>query len=166
MPHKRAPYYFLMILLLILCFVIGLRWGQNIEKTNKIINYMVSIPPSATAAPTQIPLGFKTYEHEGCGLRFVIPNTSQVQNEASNGAILQEKTIFNMSFDCSKNNEVTSPATDSFKLVFQKKSLLVVEKEGKYLFQLKSPQNGIVTNFFVDKSFFPLLEKSLEFVSK
>jgi hypothetical protein len=166
MKNKMTPYLFLVFLTVLLFFILGFRYGQKVENTNKINQIMASIPPSATVAPTQIPFGLKTYNHTGCGLQFFQLNTSEVIHKASNGAMLQEKGKPILSFDCSKNIQTDSVATDSIKLLFQKKTIAATEKDGKYLFQLKHPFSGITVSFFVEKSLYPLLEKSIEFVTK
>lgn len=167
MSQKRIPYFFLSFLLLILFFVVGLRWGQNIEKTNKIINYLISIPPTATLIPTQLPLKFEAYKHTGCAIQFLKPTSFNAIMESSTGAILREGNKMNvrMSFDCDK--KATPPsATASVEILFQKQTILSEEKPNSYLFSLKNPSTKLTTIFFVDKSLYPLLEKSLEFVSK
>lgn len=55
---KKTPYIFLVVLIVILVFLIGFRSGQKVEKTNKTIDYMISIaptiyPPTNTPSPTK-----------------------------------------------------------------------------------------------------------------
>ena len=165
MPQKRLPYIFIGLLTLILIFIIGLRWGQSIERTNKTINYLISIPPTATLAPTQPPLGFKTYKHTVCGVQFLYPDTYEVVKESSNGAMLQEKEEIKLSFDCAKTKQTVLVASESVKLRFQNKPLVAMEKQKDYIFQIQSPRSGIIISFFINKNLFPLFEKSLEFIT-
>lgn len=47
------PYLFLLFLLIILVFIIGVRYGQKVEKTNKVmIDYLLSITPTKSPTPT------------------------------------------------------------------------------------------------------------------
>ncbi|MCS7093543.1 MAG: hypothetical protein NZL96_03945 [Patescibacteria group bacterium] len=42
----KKPYFLIVALLLILVFLIGVRHGQRVERTNKIIDYLISLTPS------------------------------------------------------------------------------------------------------------------------
>lgn len=48
---KKTPYVFLIVLIVVLVFIIGFRSGQKTEKTNKIIDYILSITPYPTYTP-------------------------------------------------------------------------------------------------------------------
>jgi len=52
---KKIPYIFLSFLFLILVFLIGFRSGQKVEKTNKVIDYILSITPYPTYTPYPTP---------------------------------------------------------------------------------------------------------------
>ncbi len=45
---KSKSYLLLFFLALILVFILGVRYGQKVEKTNKIIDYVLSITPRIT----------------------------------------------------------------------------------------------------------------------
>lgn len=48
---KIKSYIFLVVLLLILFFILGVRYGQSIEKNNKVVDYILSITPYPTYTP-------------------------------------------------------------------------------------------------------------------
>jgi|GEM_PF-6911831 len=49
---KPKTYVFLFIIITILTFILGVRYGQRVEKANKTIDYLLSIPPSPSPFPT------------------------------------------------------------------------------------------------------------------
>lgn len=161
-----VPYLFLSILTLILFFIIGIRYGQHVEKTNKITSYLISIAPSGTTAPTQPPLAFKTYKQSSCGVQFLLPESYKVEKESTDGAMIQENNIIKISFECTKQLTLSQPTPGTTTLSFQKKTIAVSETNDKYIFTLRNPYNNFPVTFSVEKALYPLLEKSLEFVAK
>ncbi|MEK7634015.1 MAG: hypothetical protein AAB437_04190 [Patescibacteria group bacterium] len=57
---KTKSYVFLFILLLILFFILGVRYGQKVEKNNKIVDYILSITPYPTYTPYPSPTKIAT----------------------------------------------------------------------------------------------------------
>lgn len=166
MTHRKTtPYFFLGFLLLILLFIVGVRYGQHVEKTNKLTSYLVSIAPSATPAPSTVPLAFKTYKHTPCGVQFLLPSSFTTVKEGTEGAMLQDAGTIKVSFECQKKPSVTQPTT-SQTISFQKKMIPVSEMNSFYVFTLRNPYNNLPVVFSVEKALFPLLEKSFEFVVK
>jgi len=49
---KTKSYVFLYVMILILIFILGVRYGQRVEKNNKVIDYLLSITPSLLPTPT------------------------------------------------------------------------------------------------------------------
>jgi len=45
---KPKTYVFLFIIITILTFILGVRYGQRVEKANKAVDYLLSITPSLT----------------------------------------------------------------------------------------------------------------------
>lgn len=166
MTHRKTtPYFFLGFLLLVLLFIVGVRYGQRVERTNKLTSYLVSIVPSATLAPSTAPLAFKTYKHALCGVQFLLPISFTTVKEGSEGAMLQDAGTIKVSFECQKQPAVTQP-TSSQTISFQKKLIPVKESGSFYIFTLRNPNNNLPIELSVEKSLFPLLEKSFEFVVK
>ena len=57
---KIKPYLFLFSLVVILTFILGVRYGQKVEKNNKVVDYLLSITPFPTYTPyPTIPLPTK-----------------------------------------------------------------------------------------------------------
>jgi len=164
MTHRKTtPYFFLGFLLLVLFFIVGVRYGQQVERTNKLMSYLVSMAPSATRAPSTVPLAFKTYKHSPCGVQFLLPTSFTTVKEGSEGAMLQDAGTIKVSFECQKQTAAVQP-TSSQSISFQKKMIPVKEVNSLYVFTLGNPYNNRLVEFSVEKTFFPLLEKSLEMV--
>ncbi|MBI4973647.1 hypothetical protein HZC27_03495 [Candidatus Roizmanbacteria bacterium] len=165
MTHrKRTPYLFLGFLLLVLLFIMGVRYGQQVEKTNKLTSFLVSIAPSTTTAPSTVPLAFKTYKHTTCGVQFLLPTSFTTVKEGTEGAMLQDAGTIKVSFECRKQSAVAQVAPSTQTLTFQKKLIPVKESGSFYIFTLRNPNNNLSVELSVEKAFYPLLEKSLEFM--
>ena len=41
----KKPLLFLFALLILLAFILGVRYGQRVEKNNKVVDYLLSITP-------------------------------------------------------------------------------------------------------------------------
>jgi len=88
--RKRTPYFFLGLLLLVLLFILGVRYGQYVEKANRLAGSLANVAPSATSAPLTDPLTFRTYRHIPCGVQFLLPASFITVKEGSEGAMLQD----------------------------------------------------------------------------
>lgn len=165
----------MLILFLILVFIVGVRYGQRVEKTNKVVNYLISLPPSPTIQPTQKPLEFKTYKHDGCKIQFLYPSSLKKIQESSLSARLAGGAHI-LEFDCAKDSAqklLESEKLATAEIKFKEKSLkgrlkpdirTVVGAEPFFLFNISHPLTA--KNIFVEisKSLYPLFEKSLEFI--
>lgn len=175
MNLKKSPLIFIIILVIVLAFIIGVRRGQQVEKKNKVIDFLISIPPSPTIQPTRIPLEFKTYQHDGCKLQFLYPNYLEKAQTSSQSAKF-EGDFQSLEFNCSKNSAVL--LTDDKKLAavdlkFKGKSLKGKVRPAKnpkeagnptFLFNLVKPQSSKNIYIGISKSLYPLFEKSFEFI--
>lgn len=57
---KKTSYIFLFLLFFILIFILGVRYGQKVEKNNKVVDYILSITPYPTYTPYPTPESIKT----------------------------------------------------------------------------------------------------------
>ncbi len=57
---KKTSYIFLFFLLIVLIFILGVRYGQKVEKNNKVVDYILSITPYPTYTPYPTPELTKT----------------------------------------------------------------------------------------------------------
>src|SRR4030067_2765143 len=162
---------FLFFLFTILAFIIGVRYGQRVEKANKIIDFTLSLPPSPTLQPTLLPLEFKTLTHKQCSLQFVYPNFLNDEKNTSTSAILAKDSEKQIEIHCSKNDAIIEILEDkdigSQELTFQGKKIQAksILKNEVYIFRFIHPETGKTIYVSIVKSLFPLFEKSLEFVA-
>lgn len=165
----KKPFIFLFILLIIFFFIIGVRYGQRVEKANKIIDYALSLPPSPTLQPTQVPLEFKTLTIKQCSLQFVYPNFLNPEKETSTSAVLIKEKQKQIEVYCSKNDAIVEILDDkdisAEELTFQGKKIQVksIQKNEVYVFRFIHPESRKTIYVSIHKSLFPLFEKSLEF---
>lgn len=85
---KTKSYLLLFFLALILVFILGVRYGQKVEKTNKVINYVLSITPTTPISPT--PLKYATSESKIWKIKFTYPSYLKIKEDPTKGAIFFE----------------------------------------------------------------------------
>lgn len=69
----NKPKLFIVFLIIVLFFVLGVRYGQRIEKNNKMVDYIIKITPYPTYTP--YPLASSESKDEG-GLPIKTASTS------------------------------------------------------------------------------------------
>lgn len=174
MNKKLTPYFFLIVLVVVLFFILGFRSGQQVEKTNKIINILISIPPTQTPAPTSPLLAFQTYTHKGCGINFLYPNSLLPDKESSeeasfkSTASVKKKDIF-LTISCFPQTFTERPVIQNkdWEKKFQNQTVIMHQTvDGLTQFMIKHPISRKFVTISVSDSLLPLLEKSLTFDSK
>ncbi len=106
--QKNGPFYLISGLLLILFFIVGVRYGQRVEKTNKNISALLS------TTPKPIKYEYKKYKNELCNLEFSYPSTLKINKETTSSAEFKSKKNAVLNFSCDKKNGskikiITSP---------------------------------------------------------
>ncbi|OGK19191.1 hypothetical protein A2866_04365 [Candidatus Roizmanbacteria bacterium RIFCSPHIGHO2_01_FULL_39_8] len=172
---KKGPAILIISLIIFLVFVVGTRYGQKVEKTNKVIDYLISLPPSPTVQPTQAPVEFEKYSNKSCGISFLYLSGFKPTQESSDSASIGDINR-SVSFLCNpaedKNYNIirylNDPQTATAEVTLENKKMVVKSIAAGagniYLFSLKNPLNGKVVFFGVSDSLYPLFEKSLEFM--
>jgi len=74
---NTKPYLFLFFLVGVLVFILGVRYGQRIEKNNKVVDYLLKITPTKIP-PTPTPIKYLKYKNitYPAGLEIVVDTTS------------------------------------------------------------------------------------------
>lgn len=161
MSKKNLPYFFLTFLLAILLFILGIRYGQRVEQVNKIISNLTNIPPSPTLSPTNVPLAFSDYTHEGCKISFILPNELEKTSESSTSAVLSTRTKkLGIALSCEKKDFVKSKEELSVAL---NKTIRAYEIQTKdtIFYRFYHPITGKVITITIAKQYLPLIQKSL-----
>lgn len=73
---KIKSYIFLVVLVVVLFFILGVRYGQKIEKNNKVVDYILSITPYPTYTP--YPLASPKSKDEGGSLTNTASSTPKL----------------------------------------------------------------------------------------
>jgi hypothetical protein len=150
---KIKPYVFLFILLIVLFFILGVRYGERVEKTNKTINYLVSIAPTKPI-PTQLPLKFETYKNSDCGVNFMYPSTAT--------------STADFEVDCQKKSRFLSILNDvniaTEEVILQNKKIKGKNQNDRLIFSSINFRNGKTVYFSITRTLFPLFNKTFEFV--
>jgi len=161
MSKKIIPYFFLAFLLAILLFIIGVRYGQRVEQVNKTISYLVSIPPTPTLGPTNTPLSFIDYSHDGCKITFVVPSDLSKTTESSSSALFSTNMRkLGIALSCEKKDFVKLESEKSVTLNKTIRAYETVTKDtASYRFyHINSTQ---VVTLTVAKPYLPLIQRSL-----
>lgn len=82
---KKKPYILITSLLSILFFILGVRYGQYIEKINKKIDFISSISPSPVKSP--IPIPTTEYKSKRWGLKFKYPQNLKIVESTKSAEI-------------------------------------------------------------------------------
>lgn len=170
--RNLLPYLFLLVLVIILVFVGGIRYGRNVEQANKAVNYVLSLPPTqppTTPAPQTV--GFYQVESKLCGIKFLLPSTLAKDKVSSLSGIFVEKTskTASFSFSCEPKNGILA-MLESNKLATAEISFQTANIKAKtdpkktiLYFQTINRLNGKQLFFSLEKHLLPLLDSSLTF---
>jgi len=83
---KKAPYYFLLFLVLTIVYIVGFRMGQKTEKTNKVIDFVLSITPTPPLI-TETPLKYKNHKSKRLGITLVYPSNLKLTESTNSPQI-------------------------------------------------------------------------------
>jgi len=169
MNQKKGPFVLLGVLFVLLVFIVGVKYGKQVEKADKTISFVLSITPTKPPEPTK-PVSYATFLNKDCGVQFLYPNTLKVEKNASAEASLVEGKAEAVQISCAKNNPIqaillspdTKLATQEAKL---KSQTIKTRTDASHIlyFQIKNPLNGKQVYVAIDSHFYPLLESTLEF---
>lgn len=144
---KKGPWIVLLILFLILIFVVGVRYGQQVEKANKVIDFVISLTPSPpTQTPTPAPIEYKTYIGKQCATQFLYPSYIKLIKEASDSARFEQNNEVKIQYSCALKDP--KYATDSAALVNK---------------SFYNSLTGRTVYFNLEKGLLPLIERSITF---
>lgn len=87
---KPKTYVFVFLLLIILFFILGVRYGQYVEKQNKIIDFLLSITPTKPPTPTPT-IAYKEYKSRRWGLKFIYPENWKIKESTKTAEIYFKK---------------------------------------------------------------------------
>lgn len=86
---KITSYIFLFFLFVVLIFILGVRYGQKVEKNNKVVDYILSITPTPKP-PTSTPVKYTEFKSKKWGLKLTFPSNLEIKEDATAPAIIFE----------------------------------------------------------------------------
>lgn len=167
MFNKPLPYLFLFFLVVILVFIIGIRYGQRVEKTNKTINYILSLTPTkSTTSPTMVQ--YKKYVNSTCGIEFIYPS-NLAKKESTVSALFTQAGQAELEIDCFTQSQLLEILKDediaTAEIEFQSKKIesKVTNNNQVYVFSVIHPKTKKRLNIAIKKYLYPLFERTVEF---
>ena len=171
MQINSRPMFLFFFLLALLTFLIGFRFGRQVEKMDKtyIPRPTINILPTNTPIPTESPLQFVNYQNKVCGFSFVYPKASAEDKMSSESSKLtsSDGSIF---YECSKTavfnkKDALSELDVSEKINVnnQKINLYQKDKQTK-MFVILNPQINRTIFFEVSVNLTDLIFKTLDFL--
>ncbi len=145
---SKAPLLLLFALTLALIFIVGVRYGQHVEKTNKQNAYTVSLTPQPLPTAKIAGLTFKTFNHKPCGVQFIYPDSLTKKTESTTSARFVENEMLKLAVSCDKTNPFLQALKE--------------DKTATGIAKLNT-LTGKQIYFFVSKDLLPLIENSLKF---
>ena len=105
---QKTPLILLLSLTAVLIFIVGIRYGQHVESTNKqnAYNFSLTPLPQPTIQPKQIKYG--VYTHKLCKVEFVIPDSLKKIKESTVSASFTGNSGEDLSFSCDKTASGTA----------------------------------------------------------
>lgn len=171
MQNKKGPLFLILTLLIILFFILGVKLGQKVEKTNKTISYVLSLTPSPR--PTQIKVEetvkYLNYENKKCGLKFLYPSNLIVKEASTAAEFKNSRGERSMSTNCQSNIKLEKETDVSTgEAYFNNKKIIVNKKNtGTYtllIFEIKNPKTLKSIRVEIRDDLYPLFERTLQFL--
>jgi len=89
MSKKSGPYILLVTLLLVLALILGIRYGQSVEKTNKKVDCVLSITPTLPS-PSPTPITYQDFKSKKSGIKYTFPSNLNIKESTTSSAVLFE----------------------------------------------------------------------------
>ena len=172
---KLRPYMFLLILIILIIFILGVRYGQRVEKNNKVIEwYLTRMPtPTAPVIPTVIEIDYDTYKDKTCGVSFLYPKNLKTESSTASAVFKSSDGTTELTLQCDRQQNKLISQLDTAKLAtkemtFKQQQIQAREGQlntGKSMvgFTIRNPINNEFVLFNLNKNLYPLIEKTLQF---
>jgi len=162
MFRKKGPIFLLIFLLFILIFVIGVRYGQTIERVNKFIDYLPKLTPAPSPTPAK-ELSYLRYHFDSCSVSFVYPSDLTL-TETSGSARFSKDNQNMISLECmSRGAPFPSDGPPPIQITFQNKKIAAINTGKTFIFNVTVPKIGKVIRVSINKELLPLFDSTLTF---
>lgn len=148
---RRGPIIFVLVLVLLLVFIGGVRYGQRVEKVNKTVSYLISLTPPTqppTPLPTPLSVKYKIFSHKPCSVSFLYPSYMKITKESSQAAALVQDESTQLVFSCARV-QPKFPAFD--------------DEKTATIAAMTNTVTGRKIFFKLNKDLLPLLDSSIDY---
>ncbi|HLL61229.1 MAG TPA: hypothetical protein VK338_05910 [Candidatus Nitrosocosmicus sp.] len=158
---------FLLILISIVLFMVGLNLGKQIERVDK--TYMSTPSPTSVPKPTPTPepVAFSTYYNKDCGVSFLYPTKLKKTKEATLSAtLIQNSDVINVSCNPTEISDFQKKQADFQKgadQIYNNRKIPVYKINDHSIFQITNTINGKIVLFETSDNFTDLILRTLEF---
>lgn len=175
---RKQSYILLIILFVAVFFIIGVRYGQRVEKFNKVVAALPTPtnPPTETPTPTLRPSleSYLSFKHDDCNIKMLIPDSFTIKEKASDSAKILSKESGEsvLTLRCAQNPSTLRTLVDTIdtknittaSLTFQGKKVEAREDSKNYYFVVSNPLRTMSIFFSVNKNVYELLNETLTFL--
>lgn len=162
---KLKSYLLLSVLTVVLFFILGVRYGQRVEKTNKILNYIKTISPTPNLTPTK-PIEFIFHQNKECKIEFLYPTMFEIK-QSSTSALFSQNNKTVIEYSCDKTNKIQKlfedPRIATTEILFKNKKIVAktIDDASLYVLKILQSKTGQYVYLSVSKNLLPLIDSTL-----
>jgi hypothetical protein len=118
MKPRRAPWIAVTILIVLIAFFLGTRYGQEVSRANKVSDEVTRLIPTyfPTPKPTQTP-SLTEYimakDPTSCNIRFLVEKTWDTQKLSTQSATVKQNDQEVLSYSCAQKNPFAQMITST-----------------------------------------------------
>lgn len=173
---RKLPLLFIIVLLVVGAFMAGNRYGQEVEKANKILDVLLSITPSPSIAPTEIVTEDVSYQEivlEECGVSFLVPEMYTGDLSSDEAVLKTSDSTTSAEVSCNPRSSLATVMTDEQGATAEVElndeaitasvgAFLATENTTFYAFTLDSGSQNNSVRVIISEGLLPLFIRSLK----
>lgn len=160
---KIIPFAFLGLLLFIVIFIVGMKYGRKVAEVDKTIKYLISITPTKAITPSPLPsISYESYVNKECGVEFIYPSNLSLNKESSTGGQFKSSTDI-IAYSCDYGTPIikTITKTATATVMIQDKEITASKSGDIYIFGIANKKRQTI-QFIVSSRLKALIEKTLK----
>lgn len=164
MFRKKGPLVVFFLLIIVLIFIIGVRYGQNVERMNKVIDHILKLTPAVK--PTVSAIEYKMHTVPFCGVSFLYPSNLKLDSDSSTSAGFIKESLVELQVNCAPENKLESlyaDTTATASVTFQGKNTIVKKMDDLYILNFRNTKNSRIVFVLIEKKLLSLFDGSLKF---
>lgn len=166
---KIIPTVFLIVLLLIIAFLAGLRYGKYIESLNHTTPLISQKPKQTDITPKQEHndlISFVLYQNKTCNIEFLYPDILTVE-EASHGAVFKHYDTREIEILCNRDKKDEDEDKITKQILFQGETVGIMtdtqNKDKRYRFFITHPKTKKIMEISLAPEYLSLIERTLKY---